>query len=201
MNTSILAVPISVRGLIFDCDGTLADSMPLHLKSWHDEFAAHGLTCPQEFLDVRKGAAVADIVREFNRAFHADLDPERFASNKEKRSLEKLRSVRPIRPVIDIVLDHLGRLPMAVVSGGSRTNVMLTLEVLGLKQAFETVITSDDGFPSKPAPDMFLEAARRMGLAPESCRVYEDGDLGLEAARKAGMNAVDVRPLFQSRIV
>jgi HAD superfamily hydrolase (TIGR01509 family) len=197
MKPLLLSVPSHICGLIFDCDGTLADSMPLHWESWHDEFFAHGLTCPQEFLDAHKGAYVAEIVREYNRVFDASLDPEQFAANKERRSLEKLRTVKPIQPVVDVVRKYKDKLPMAVVSGGNRTNVVLTIEVIGLKDAFQTVITSDDRFDSKPAPDMFLEAARRLGVPPEFCMVYEDGDLGLEAARNAGMAAVDVRPLFE----
>lgn len=197
MKSHLLSVPSCIHGLIFDCDGTLADSMPLHWESWHDEFFARGLTCPQEFLDAHKGAFVAEIVREYNRVFGAELDPEQFASDKEKRSLDKLRKVKPIQPVVDVVREYKDKLPMAVVSGGSRTNVILTIDMIGLKDAFKTVITSDDGFTSKPAPDMFLEAARRLGVPAESCMVYEDGDLGLEAAKHAGMKAVDVRLLFK----
>lgn len=200
MNTQFLTVPSRILGLIFDCDGTLADSMPLHWASWHDEFAAHGLSCPQEFLDARKGAYVTDIVREYNHLYGASLDPEQFASRKEKRSMEKLRTVRPIQPVVDIVNQYRNKLPMAVVSGGNRTNVILTLEVLGLTDAFATVVTSGDGFASKPEPDMFVEAARRLGVSPDVCLVYEDGDMGLKAARSAGMTAVDVRPLFEAQV-
>ncbi|NQT24843.1 HAD-IA family hydrolase [candidate division KSB1 bacterium] len=200
MNTMILSVPSHICGLIFDCDGTLADTMPLHWESWHEEFSLHGLTCPQEFLDTHKGAYVAEIVREYNRVFDTELDSDQFAFNKEKRSLEKLRTVKPIQPVVDIVHQYQGILPMAVVSGGNRTNVMLTIDVIGLKDAFEIVLTADDGYPSKPAPDMFLEAARLIGVSPESCQVYEDGDLGLKAAKNAGMSAVDVRPLFEETI-
>jgi len=196
MNNSLLAVPDHIRGLIFDCDGTLADTMSMHWETWHEEFAARGLICPQSFLDDRKGMAIAEIVRDYNHAFQTDLNAVEFAIHKENRSLEKIPKVKPIQPVANIVHTYKGKLPMAVVSGGNRTNVVKTIEVIGLKEAFETVLTSDDGFPSKPAPDIFIEAARRIDIPPEQCLVYEDGDFGIEAAENAGMTAVDIRPLL-----
>jgi HAD superfamily hydrolase (TIGR01509 family) len=191
-----LAVSPNARGLIFDCDGTLADTMPIHWQAWHEEMARYGLTCPQSFLETHKGAHVPDIVRQYNQAFGTRLDPVQFAADKEWRSFQKIPEVRPIAPVVELVYLSRGKYPMAVVSGGNRRNVELTLRVLGLGDDFITVITADDGFPAKPEPDMFLEAARRIGVSPEFCQVFEDGDFGIEAACRAGMIATDIRPFL-----
>ena len=189
-----LTISADAKGLIFDCDGTLADTMPLHWQSWHEEMAKYGLTCSQDFLEAHKGAPVADIVRVYNETFGTELDPVKFAKDKELRSYQKLPEVKPIQPVVDLVYQGRGNYPMAVVSGGNRRNVELTLRVLGIREDFITVITADDGFAAKPEPDMFLEAAKRIGIAPEFCQVFEDGDFGIEAAKRAGMIATDVRP-------
>ncbi len=188
-----LTISPDAKGLIFDCDGTLADTMPLHWQSWHEEMARYGVTCPQEFLEAHKGAPVADIVQIYNETFGARLDPVQFAADKELRSYRKLPEVKPIQPVVDLVHQARGNYPMAVVSGGNRRNVELTLRVLGLRDDFITVITADDGFPAKPEPSMLIEAAKRIDVTPEFCQVFEDGDFGIEAARRAGMIATDVR--------
>jgi len=97
-------------------------------------------------------------------------------------------------PVAKIALDFQGKLPMSVVSGGTRKNVLRTLKAIGMADFFEAVITADDGLRPKPDPQMFIEAAKRMGVSAESCQVFEDGDPGIQAARAAGMPFVDVRP-------
>ena len=181
------------RGLIFDCDGTLADTMPLHMEAWCETFADYGEECPYEFVNSLKGTSAEKIVALFNQKFDRKINSIKFAHDKNRRSHQKLRQAKPIDPVIKIVRNYRGKLPMAVASGGTRRNVLLTLEVIGLKDYFVTVITSDDKFKSKPAPDILIEAARRMKVEPAKCQVFEDGDVGLKAARVAGMMATDVR--------
>ena len=182
------------KGLIFDCDGTLADTMPLHMEAWCETFADYNEECPYEFIHNLKGTPAEKIVELFNQKFGRKINPIPFAHDKNRRSRKKLRQAKPINPVIKIVKDYRGRLPMAVASGGTRRNVLLTLETIGLKDDFVTIITADDKLKSKPAPDIFIEAARRMKVEPPYCQVFEDGDVGLQAARVAGMMATDVRP-------
>jgi HAD superfamily hydrolase (TIGR01509 family) len=182
------------KGLIFDCDGTLADTMPLHMEAWCQTFADYGEECPYEFVNSLKGTPAEKIVEMFNHKFGRKINPIKFAQDKNRRSRKKLRQAQPIDPIIKIVRNYRGKLPMAVASGGTRRNVLLTLEVIGLKDYFVAVITSDDKLKAKPAPDIFIEAARRMKVEPPYCQVFEDGDVGLQAAREAGMIATDVRP-------
>ncbi|MDZ4699402.1 MAG: HAD-IA family hydrolase [Rhodothermales bacterium] len=189
----MLFVPDHIRGLIFDCDGTLVDSMPLHWTCWHDTFAAFGVSCPHDFLEDLKGVPTDGILRRYNDRFGTSIDVWAFTEEKEKRARELLLTVQPIRLVTDVVDRYHGILPMAVASGGPSATVTLSLRVVGLLDRFVTVVTADDPVKPKPSPDIFLEAARRIGIPPEFCQVFEDADMGIQAAHEAGMIATDVR--------
>ncbi|MGD2009480.1 MAG: HAD family phosphatase [Desulfobacterales bacterium] len=190
----MISVAPGIKGLIFDCDGTLADTMPIHIAAWCDSFAAHGVSCPEDFIQSVTGMPAEKIVAVFNQRYHHHIDALVFAAEKNRRARERLSEAAPIDAVVDIVRRCRGILPMAVASGGTRENVLLTLDILGLTDCFETIITADDPVKPKPDPDIFLEAARRMRVEPSHCQVFEDGDAGLEAARTAGMVATDIRP-------
>lgn len=187
-----------IKALIFDCDGTLADTLPIQLKAWCGAFADYGLECPREFILKHQGIPVARTIEIYNRQFQTHIDAKAFADNKNQRAHAGLDQARPIIPVADIVLKYKDILPMAVASGGTRRNVDLIIATIGLNGCFQTVITSDDAVDPKPAPDIFLEAARRMEVEARYCQVFEDGDAGLVAAEKAGMTGTDVRPFLDS---
>lgn len=193
----MIEVPPRVRGLIFDCDGTLADTMPTHWKAWHETFAAYGKTCPHVFLERCMGVPSREIVRLYNEAFGENFDPRQFSAEKDRRSLAGLASVGPIPPVVEVVRRFRGKLPMAVASGGIRMNVETALAAIGLTDCFDTILTADDDVPPKPSPAIFIEAARRLKVEPENCQVFEDGEAGMEAARQAGMIVTDIRPYLK----
>ena len=190
---ALITVSSNIQGLIFDCDGTLADTMPIHYKAWCDTFVAYGYECPLSFIEHIQGMPAVKIVENYNRQFNAAIDAVQFAREKNNLAYKNLSQTRPIEPVMAIVRQFTGKLPMAVASGGNRKNVDLILDSIGVSDLFVTIITSDDPIEPKPNPEIFLEAARRMGVPPEYCQVFEDGESGLEAARKAGMVATDVR--------
>src|SRR4029079_3848477 len=121
---------------------------------------------------------------------------EEAATLKENLYVERIHRVLPIEPVVKIVQDYAGKLPMAGATGGTRAICTKTLAAMNVIQHFQAIVTADDVKHGKPAPDIFLEAARRLGVAPEACYAFEDGELGLQSARAAGMVAVDVRPLY-----
>ncbi len=196
-SVTCLIVPDSVRGLIFDCDGTLADTLPLHYAAWQEASAALGLQIPLEFLLRHNGKPTDWIVALFNAEFDQNIDIIAFTADKERRTYARLDQAQPLEPVAALARRYYGRLPMAVASGSNRANVDRTLDAIGLRPLFSVVLTADDGLPPKPAPDLFLEAARRLGVAPQDCQVFEDADAGLDAARRAGMRATDVRPVLQ----
>lgn len=188
-----LAVAAGVRGLIFDCDGTLVDTLPLHYVAWRETFADLGWTCPLEFLMRHNGKPTDRIVALYNAEFGRSIDVGKFTADKERRTHALLDRARPIEPVAALARRYRDRLPLAVVSGSNRPNVELALRAAGLAALFAVVLTADDGLPPKPDPGLFLEAAHRMGVEPGACQVFEDADSGLEAARRAGMLATDVR--------
>ena len=189
----VIKVPEFIKGLIFDCDGTLVDSMPLHMKAWEHAITAIGGTWAPEFFSSRRGMPELDIIRSYNAHYLTRFDPVDTLGIKHKFFHEHAADFKPIPQVVEVVHAYQGILPMAVVSGGTREIVGLELDAIGIRGCFREILTADDGIKPKPAPDLFLEAARRLGIAPECCQVFEDGELGLEAARLAGMLPTDVR--------
>ncbi len=183
-----------MKGLIFDCDGTLADTMTIHTHSWQETMKHLGHDCPVDFLQPLRGMPAEEIVTRFKQTFGTDFDVKAVSDAKNQLSYERLKKVKAIMPVAKIAQDFRGKLPMSVVSGGTAKNVLRTLKAIGMADFFEAVITADDGLRPKPDPQMFIEAAKRMDVPPELCEVFEDGDPGFQAARAAGMPYVDVRP-------
>jgi HAD superfamily hydrolase (TIGR01509 family) len=188
-----IEVPDYIKGLIFDCDGTLVDSMPLHMKAWEWVITSRGGPWDLDFFSSKKGMPEAKIVALYNTEFARSHNPEDIVRTKHEYFRAHASEFKPIVHVVDVVTRYKNFLPMAVVSGGVREIVNLELEALRIKEFFKTILTADDAIKPKPAPDLFLEAARRIGVAPELCQVFEDGDLGLDAARAAGMLATDIR--------
>jgi len=191
---------IHPQALIFDCDGTLADTMPLHWQAWQSVTRRYGLDFSEERFYALGGVPSRDILKMLSAEQNRPLDPLLAAKEKEAEYLPHLPTVLPIEPVVKIVRENAGKLPMAVASGGLQAHINEVLTHLGIRQFFQAVVTSEDVKHQKPAPDIFLEAARRLGVPPQYCRAYEDTDLGLQAIRSAGMEAVDVRPLTQPSV-
>lgn len=182
------------KALIFDCDGTLADSEPLHSQAWQENFAEYGLECVQQFFDDHAGIPSETIVENYNRLYNHKLDPRTFAEQVDNRAFEKLLQVEPIEPVVRIVHQYYNRLLMAVASSGNRKNVLRTLKVLGLQEKLSIVVTVQDVERPKPWPDVYLKAAQLLGVAPRDCLVFEDADAGIKSAERAGMQVLDIRP-------
>ncbi|MCU1367869.1 MAG: family phosphatase [Ilumatobacteraceae bacterium] len=190
------SAPEGTTGLIFDCDGTLADTMPIHFVAWTTMLDQHGLAFPEAqffaFAGMPSHRIIDRLAAEQGREFAA-ADVTTMVADKEHRYIARLDDVVAVPAVLEVAARYRGLLPMAVASGGEGWVVRRTLEVIGALEWFETVVGSEDTARHKPEPDVFLEAARRLGAQPEGCVVFEDSDLGLEAARRAGMAGVDIR--------
>ncbi|MFH1533177.1 MAG: HAD-IA family hydrolase [Pseudomonadota bacterium] len=182
--------------LIFDCDGTLADTMPAHYVSWQETLAPYGIAFPEDRFWALGGWTAEAIVTLLAREQGIPIEPARVAAKKDLSYARHLPYVRPIPEVVGVALAHRGRLPMAVATGGTRSFCEQILRRIGVADWFDAVVCAEDVPTCKPEPEIFLEAARRMGVAPARCRVYEDTDPGIEAARRAGMSWVDVRALL-----
>lgn len=187
---------MEIRGLIFDCDGTLADTMPLHWVAWRSTAERYGLQFTEERFYALGGVPSRDIFKMLGEEQGIVLDPIQASHDKESAYLPLLPQVTAVPAVLAIAQEFHGKLPMAVASGGTKQIITQVLEHLGIQHMFDAVVTSEDVQRQKPAPDIFLEAARRLGVAPQHCRAYEDAELGLQAIRAAGMHAVDVRPMY-----
>lgn len=187
--------PPGPQGIIFDCDGTLADTMPLHWRAWQLIAARHQFQFPEDRFYSLGGVPSRDILKLLSQEQGLGLDYLAVAREKEGVYLPLIAQVEPINTVVGVARAHFGRIPMAVASGGTRRVILQVLDHLGIANLFNAVVTSEDVVNQKPAPDIFLEAARRIGVPPDQCRAYEDTDLGMRAIRAAGMEAVDVRHL------
>ena len=183
-------------GYIFDCDGTLADTMPIHYKAWVRAFKHY--KTPFDFLEDKfysmGGISTFMIVAVLNEEYGTNYDYGEIATYKETLFMEMLPGVRPIQPVCDFARRAAAAgFPVSVASGGLPRVVKRTLELIGIADIFENrVVTPDMVKQGKPAPDIFLFAAKLMNVAPEKCLVFEDAAPGLEGAKAAGMQAVIV---------
>ena len=184
------------RAIIFDCDGTLADSMPLHWRAWDAIARRHGLAFSEQRFYSLGGVPARDVLKMLRAEQGLPFDPFAVAREKEAEYLPLIAQIEPINQVVGVAREHYGKIPMAVASGGTQRIIQQVLEHLDIRRLFQAIVTSEDVVHQKPAPDIFLEAARRLGVPPQFCRAYEDTDLGMQAIRAAGMEAVDVRQLL-----
>ena len=187
------------KGLIFDCDGTLADTMPLHWRAWQVIAQKYKLHFPEDRFYSLGGVPSRDILKMLAEEQDVTLDHVAAGHEKENAYLPYLSQVQPVHAVVEIARANYGRIPMAVASGGTQVIITQVLKHLDILHLFKAVVTSEMVKNQKPAPDIFLEAARRIGVESQFCRAYEDTDLGLQAIRSAGMEAVDVRELNGDR--
>jgi HAD superfamily hydrolase (TIGR01509 family) len=190
------------RGFIFDLDGTLADTMPAHYRAWMVTTKLYGLNFPEDVFYGWGGMPTRKIAALLVEEAGIKADPLEVATHKEQTFVASLVTpgiIQPIAPVVEIARAHRAEGLLAIASGGQRHLVERTLAMIGIADWFPVVLCSEDTTRHKPEPDVFLEAARRLGAQPANCTVYEDTDIGLEAARRANMRGFDVRPLYERR--
>jgi len=189
-----------IKGLIFDLDGTLADTMPYHFKSWKIACQKFGANIDTAFLRKHTGSPgwlIADeIIKKCKltgRVTSVQIIEEKLNEFNKYHHL-----IKPIIPVLEIVKKYHGKLPMAVGTGGHRNAVERTLEITDMRKYFDIIITANDVKNFKPHPETFLKCAELMGIQPGDIEVFEDGDQGIEAAKTAGMFVTDVRSWYDS---
>ena len=189
----------SFRAYLFDCDGTIADSMPLHYIAWKKALGEWGCTFDEELFYTWGGKPAAEIIATLNEMNGLKMPVEAVAERKEGLYFEQLPQLKAVPEVLELIEAQHGRIPFAVVSGGKRISIVSSLTTLGLMDKFDAIVGAEDYRNSKPAPDAFLIAAARLGVAARDCLVFEDTDLGIQAATAAGMASVKVpSPLERS---
>ncbi len=186
--------------IIFDCDGTLADTMPVHYEAWSATLARYpGLELSEDRFYVLGGWPTLNIAELLKKETGIDFDPVKLSREKEIEFERRLDHVQPIPQVVAVVRQHHGKLPIAVATGGIRRICETILTHIGLIGWFDAMVCAEEVAHHKPAPDIFLEAARRLGIPADQCLVYEDTDPGIEAARRATMQWIDVRTFYTPR--
>ena len=177
---------------IFDCDGTIVDSMPLHYRAWKAALAEWNCEFPEALFYSWGGKPVREIIAELNQMHGLNMPIDSLATRKEALYLAQIPSLRAIPEVVEHIHAQFGRIPFAVASGSRRDSVAGSLTAVGLLGKFDVIVSAGDYKHAKPAPDCFLLAAERLGVAPENCLVFEDTLLGIQAATAAGMASVMV---------
>jgi HAD superfamily hydrolase (TIGR01509 family) len=176
------------KGYIFDCDGTLAHSMPVHYVAWRQTVEENGLQMSEELFYSLGGVPTTKIVEILNEKFGSNLDPELVAKRKEEVYVENMGDMRPLEEVAAFARKVAKFGKVSIASGGYLPVVLKTLEAIGFKDFFSVIVTTEQVPRGKPFPDMFLEAAKRMDVPPSECLVLEDSPAGIEAAKAAGMD-------------
>jgi len=182
------------KALIFDLDGTLSDSLPVHIATWNSLGETFGFIFENHILHEMTGMPTIAFAKRLVDENNLAISPEELVKHKQTAFWNSVGLLKPIDLVVDIVKKYHGRLPMSVGTGASYRSAMIQLDTLGLTKYFDAVVTADDVTKHKPFPDTFLKCAELMGVEPEYCQVFEDGILGMQAARTAGMMLTDVRP-------
>jgi HAD superfamily hydrolase (TIGR01509 family) len=185
------------KAYLFDCDGTIADSMPLHYIAWRSVLSEWGCEFGEEIFYAWGGMPVAEIIATLNEQHGLKMPVEDVSRRKEALFFEALPQLQAVPEVLEHIEDQYGRIPFAVVSGSTKESVVASLGSLKLLDRFETFVCAGDYQKSKPDPEPFLIAAERLGVAPESCLVFEDTEMGVQAATAAGMASVKVPPPWE----
>jgi len=189
----------AATGLIFDCDGTLADTMPLHFIAWRDTLNRYGVEFSEDRFYSMAGQPTLHIVKVLLEEQGISEDAETISSEKEAAFVDVLPQVQPIEPIVSIARKYRDSKKMGVGSGSNHAVVLQVLAHIGLSGFFDAVVGAEGTKRHKPEPDVFLEVARQIGAEPTKCRVYEDADLGIEAAHRAGMTCFDIREIHTPR--
>jgi HAD superfamily hydrolase (TIGR01509 family) len=191
--------PGPFKAYLFDCDGTIADSMPVHYRSWQEALAEWQCTFSEDTFYAWAGMPIPEVIERLAREQGLELPVDAIATRKEALYQAHLGTLAAVPEVLAHIEAQRGRLPLAVVSGSVRESVEATLGALGLRAAFDTLVCAGDYTRSKPDPEPFLVAADRLGVAPRECLVFEDAQLGVDAAVAAGMSWVWVPPPWERR--
>jgi len=182
----------SFRAYLFDCDGTIVDSMPLHYIAWKQALSEWNCEFDEKLFYAWGGMPIAEIISTLNEKRGLHMPVETVARRKEDLYYELLPQLKAVPEVLEHIEAEHGRIPFAVVSGSTKESVTASLETLKLLERFNTMVCAGDYQKGKPDPEAFLLAAARLGVPPESCLVFEDTAMGIQAATAAGMASVKV---------
>jgi HAD superfamily hydrolase (TIGR01509 family) len=185
------------KAYLFDCDGTIADSMPLHYRAWKQALGEWNCKFDEQTFYAWGGMPVSEIIGTLNKNHALNMPVPSVSSRKEALYYELLPELKPVPEVLEHIEAQRGRIPFAVVSGSTNESVTASLIALNLLDRFATMVCAGDYAKSKPDPEAFLLAAARLNAAPKDCLVFEDTEMGIQAAKAAGMASVKVPPPWE----
>ncbi len=180
------------QAYLFDCDGTIADSMPLHYVAWNQTLSEWNCEFPERTFYAWGGYPVVKIISLLNEQQGLAMPVDAVAERKEALYYEILHQLKAVPEVLEQIEEQHGRIPFAVVSGSTRKSVTASLETLNLLDKFDVLVCAGDYKNGKPDPEAFLMAAAKLGVPPEACLVFEDTEMGIQAATAAGMASVKI---------
>ena len=193
----MIDIPKNAKGLIFDLDGTVANTMQNHFVAWRTAVSPFSIDFTGELFVQLTGMPKAATILKLNALFGTDMDTGEVGKVKAEVYKKLVFETKEISIVTDVVRKYYGKLPMSIGTGSTQFGARRTLAILNMEHYFNPIVTADDVTNFKPAPDTFLKCAKLMGVAPKDCVVFEDGILGIQAAEKAGMMAIDVNDYFK----
>lgn len=188
------------NALIFDLDGTLADTMPVHFWAYKNILVDYGINFTPELFATMAGVPAVATIEKLNEQFGTNMDAIKIGHFKEREYEKIMHKMKPINPVIELAKKYYGKIPMAVGTGGYKRLAWKTMEILGLDSYFDILVSIDDVERPKPFPDTFLKCAELLGVDPILCEVFEDGEPGMQAAKAAGMMATLVTDYYEVTI-
>ncbi len=193
----MIKIPQKAKALIFDLDGTIANTMPNHFISWRKAVIPYGIDFSAELFMQLTGMPRTATIEKLNEMFGTKMNPDIVGKVKETRFKTLVDLTEEIGVVTDVIRKYHTILPMSIGTGSTKNGAKKTLEVIGFENYFDIVITADDIIHHKPHPETFLKCAELMGVKPQDCVVFEDGILGMNAAVEAGMMLIDVNDYFK----
>lgn len=191
MNMKIEIHP-DARALIFDIDGTLADTMSVHFNCWSEILKSKNVDYTKEVFYKYAGMPTADTVVKINEHYGINLDVEKTTNDKEKAYISNINKIKPIIPSFELVLEYYNKLPIAAGTGSYRYIAELNLKAIDVYQYIDVLVTADDIKKHKPHPETFLKCAELLNVEPKYCQVFEDAELGFRAVKSAGMILTDI---------
>jgi len=189
-----LEIHPSTRALIFDLDGTLSDSLPVHIASWHSICSILKCSFDERIIVEMTGAPTIKIAERIKQEQGITIDAAEIVRMKQQEFRKNINLIKPHDAIISVMKRFHGKIPMAIGTGSSRISAMLQIKELAIDRYFDFIVTADDVSRHKPEPETFLKCAELMKVDPKYCQVFEDGELGMQAAKTAGMLLTDVRP-------
>lgn len=184
------------KALIFDLDGTLADSLPTHINCWHKVCATFNYHFEERVMYELTGMPTRIFAEYVKSQSNCTLSIDEIIKLKQTYFYSMVSTIKPIEVMASFVKENYGKLPMSVGTGGGKKSSQMILEAIGLSKYFDIVVSADDVTSHKPEPETFLRCAELMSVEPSCCQVFEDGVKGMEAAIKAGMKLTDVRAFY-----